>query len=889
MHAALAVVLAFFIVLVLLAASAFAWFLYAAADRVSPLYAIKSGYSLVLHTDNVWKSANPLLDLKAADSILADPAFSAYREAYMSLRQNPLRKNKYASLIAGRRADVALYMQDGSSAVDMVAVTDTGVFASVVRLAARLAPLARVKDLEYVKDGGYFIYTAVNQKTHEKTRIYAKVYKNLVAVSLSEDSLKAAFEKDHSSEYSEEDKKLLASPSDFPFKLVMSASRLVSRAVPAGNEYLDSFAALLSQNAQSLLEFKIDDNDVQLQASLPLEPNAVDASPLKNIVRAKSSVPSLLTHLTDDVQFYTLLNAGDLATLKNAVFPILQKSSALSSQDLDSTWAEGEIYARKLFGKSIEELLFSWTGTEFAVLGMEGSSDPVFAIQIADEKKRQKAFDAINSSILIRTNSSLIVDGVRLPCLELPSFFKGILKMLKIELPRPYYFVKEGCIYFSESPQNLSILANRYKAGGVLAKNDTWRRISEGQHSDMALGLFYNLKRSVPFFLQGNTLVTKILKLYNIGRCDFAFDDLSLKAAYHAAAVDSYNNRLVPGFPVELQEIPDFALEAECGELNSLKENSFAPPAVFWVEGGKTVKSLELSSLAVSRLPLKERCYAVAGDVPLSGNGVLWVVDANGTVYLLDRKLSVVRGFPVMTGSKPSAKPAAFGGKLLMPTESGVVLLDDGGKLSDVAGPDAANFISQPAVCGDYAALYSKGFEGKIYLLKDGAFTNADNPMYVDGIAFGTPRLEQKDGVLYTAFVTQAGDFYLFADGTLLPGFPVSLPGVFYTNVQCVQGAYYALAESAELFRIDADGNFSKVAVPGLESAKEACMTSDGTNVYVSGNANYIYAFRDNLEIVYGFPVTGRGIPVITDVNGDGNRDCVALSLDKKLYAWTLK
>lgn len=852
--------------------AALIWFAWAKKDRVSPLSALPAGYSLILHTDNIWEAANPLLDLRAADSLLTDETLASYREAYLSLRQNPLRKHKYAPLIAGRRADLALYME--GDATDFIAVTDTGIFACATRLASLIIPFARVKDLEYVKDGRYFIFTSTDKKTGRRTKSYIKIHKNLLAVSLSPSLLLRAFASDHSAEHTQQERDLLEAKSSFPFKIVAGAKAFVQKTVPQDNIYLTSFVSLLGEEAKSLIECRIDDGEVQLEASIPLEAAAVAASPLGGIVSKKSTAASMLTRFTDNIQYYTLLHAGSLTELKDALFPIIQQT-----QDIAAAWDEGEKYAKKFFKSSIEELVFSWTGTEYAVLGVDGSSDPVFALQIGDEQKRRQAFDKITGSLLIKNNSSLIVDGVRLPCLELPAFFKSILKILKIELPRPYYLVHEGYIYFSESPQNLAILFTRYKADSTLARSETWKTISTGQSEELALGLFYNTERSIPFFLQGSGLITKLLKLYNIGRVNFSFADGMLRASYHAAAVDSYNSRSLPGFPIALEESPDCNLEAETGGK-----------AVFWCEGGRTVKSLEFSSLTVSRILINEDCFVTASDEVCAATGVVWVVDKKGTVYLLDRKLQAVRPFPVLTGCRTAAKPAALGRQLLIPTENGsIVLVDESGKTTELPGPADCNFKSSPAVSGKTAAVYSKGFEGAIYTIKNGAFTNADNPMFVDGIAFGSPCLTQEGKQLRTAFITQAGDFYLFDDGILRTGFPRTIPGVFLTNVVSIGDDYFALSDTAELYRISSDGSYRTIQVPDLDDAREAFLTGDGERIYVSGSSNSIYAFTPELELLYGFPVAGHGRCVITDVNGDGHKDCVALSLDKKLYAWSIQ
>ncbi|MBQ9539134.1 MAG: hypothetical protein IJU95_07670 [Treponema sp.] len=364
--------------LLLLSLASFLWFGYAKKDRASFLSAIPGDYSLILHTDNIWESAGPLLDLKSADSLLTDASLAGYRAAYLALRKSTLRQNKWTPLIAGRKAELAVYM-DGEN-IDFIAVTDAGNFACITRLASVFLPFAKIEGLEYIKDGGYFIYKSVDKNTGSITKIYIKTRKNLIAASLSPSLLLKALQADHSPEHPEQAKNLLQSKSDFPFKIVMRAKSLVSKAVPPDNIYLASLISLLGEEAKSLVEFRIDDGEVQLEASIPLDGKSVTDSPLAPLLSKKSSTPAMLTRFPNNIQYYTLLHTGRLEELKDSLFPIVQQT-----QDIETAWAEGEAYAKKLFKSSIEELVFSWAGTEFALLGVDGSSDPVFVLQVGDE------------------------------------------------------------------------------------------------------------------------------------------------------------------------------------------------------------------------------------------------------------------------------------------------------------------------------------------------------------------------------------------------------------------------------------------------------------------------------------------------------------------------
>ena len=165
--------------------------------------------------------------------------------------------------------------------------------------------------------------------------------------------------------------------------------------------------------------------------------------------------------------------------------------------------------------------------------------------------------------------------------------------------------------------------------------------------------------------------------------------------------------------------------------------------------------------------------------------------------------------------------------------------------------------------------------------------------MEIEGIGFDSPALLQTGGFLYTAFITQSGRFYLFKDGKLEDGFPIETNGVFYTNVVSCGSFFFALSEDADVYRFALDGTFTTVKIPGASSARQGKIASvrsaSGDAVYVCADENVLYGFMQSLELVPGFPVAGRGVPVIADVNGDKKDECIVLSFDKNLYAWDIR
>ena len=133
-------------------------------------------------------------------------------------------------------------------------------------------------------------------------------------------------------------------------------------------------------------------------------------------------------------------------------------------------------------------------------------------------------FKKLSSSLLVKKNSSMVVDGVRLDQLTLPSVVSKLLSSIKVSLPSPFYYIQDGFIYFSQSPEALARLYNSGDAG--IMQNDG--------EDPSSISVSYNLESKTPFFLQGDTAFVKALSYYKKGRCDIAVEGDALKISLNA-------------------------------------------------------------------------------------------------------------------------------------------------------------------------------------------------------------------------------------------------------------------------------------------------------------------------------------------------------------------
>ena len=196
------------------------------------------------------------------------------------------------------------------------------------------------------------------------------------------------------------------------------------------------------------------------------------------------------------------------------------------------------------------------------------------------------------------------------------------------------------------------------------------------------------------------------------------------------------------------------------------------------------------------------------------------------------------------------------------------------------------SILASPTILNDKIAFYDKGFLGKVHVIG----SESKNEYNVLGIAFGSPALMEKDGETYTAFITQAGGLSIWCDKEGKVGFPLEkrIWGIYFLNVISNGNYFYALTSDGMFHRISLDGGIISVRIPNA-TAKEASLTAVNSNIYIGIDGNVIYGFNENLELLQGFPITGTGVPVFADANGDGNLDCFALTIDNKLNAWNLR
>ena len=892
------------IILLLLVLALAAWIVFSGLNKKSSLSLIPSQYGVYLHTDSVWEAVNPLLDLQAAEILLATKEFSSLRPVFIALRQSQLRNNKLLELVASRPVDVGLYLAAQAAASGtthttpdsengilggnhFVAVVDMGFFSAATRLAKLWVQLLPLEGITLVQgsDGHHFELATANGT------IYFTNHSNTLIASSSKALFQQALLGNNDALYSPQELELLERKTGNPIQIIADA-RALAQSATEGTPSLSQLTGLIHQQTKALVSFGITDQEVKLKLDIPLELEAsLSTQPqltgLHSILQQNSSLPLLLSQLGSNTQYYTIMNLGSLAQLKEAAFPLLPKKL-----DAENLWNTANSLSTNFFGVDLQELLFSWAGGEFGLLGVEGLKDPAIALEIKDENMRQFIFNQLLSSIILKDDTSLILNGVRLPRLQFPVFIQGLMKMLNINMPSPYYMVHKGFIYFSQSPETLSAIFTSMQSGQRLSSNQGWSTVAKDHHKETSVGIFYDLEQGTPFFLRGDNVVVQILELYSTGLLNVQLQNDSLVCQLSAAARPSGQLRTIPGFPM--------ALEGTAAQVHKIGGKDSRH--LFWVENSTVLKVLDLSSMTTIEKTFRSPIL-VAPAKSTSKEDAIWAVTAEGAVYLLTASLTDRPNFPLLTSSNPGTQPAATEQGLVQPMDDdSICFVGHDGTFQKVQLELAGSIMTAPSLMGQEAAFYDKGFSGSL-LVMDTKSRQLVARQQVFGIAYGSPSLMENQRDTYLGFITQAGRLSLwrFTNETDATGMKkleqvadTSLTGVFFTNLTSNGKHFFALSAEGQLFRISPDGSWISVQIPN-STARNGVITvipdakTGAMNIYAGVDGNVLYGFNDNLELLQGFPLAGSGVPVLVDANGDGREDCIALTIDNKLNGWNLR
>ncbi len=899
-------VVAIVIALVVFVALPVAVIIVSSFGRISADSVMVEPFGAYFRIPSVMRTADRILAHESLPDLLADPAFAQAAPAVSALRDSGLTGNALARAL-GKGSLEGIVLEGGK----ILVAYDLGVASPLMALAPVLGGKIPIKNLYYVQSGdaSRFEYWTEGGSTW-----YVDTARNLLVASNDPAVLDLALERSRRAAEGEDDVALplpqdgldaaIPGPSVGPGGISPDAGKLAR--LLGSDDYdvgilLDPRPALASlaagdDSVRSVLDRIRLSDTVALtmrirarQLDLALKSRVVAGDPgLAAILAGDSARADAVESLPETAQYATMI----VGVEPRALLAALRSSSP---QSVGDSIDRADSVSRAALGMDLERLVFSWAGDGVAVFGLEGRPRPVFAIKVADERARKETFAAAIATLAVSEDDSFVLDGLRIPRLTLPDFLSAFLGLFKVSIPAPYYLVRDGWLFLSESPENLLEIANARNSGKTLGKADSWKSLSSSTDERATMTLYYSLDRAIPFFLKGRGRLSRALQFYRQGLARLTVESGEVTVSLSVVPGTGRGVFPLPGYPVDLG--------GRAASVVARAPRKGSSPRIATVVDGTRVVAIDPVSLARFEYSANSPawCVPVAGASPgETDDPAFWVVTEEGEITLLDGDLVPLSGFPVRVNGKPSSPPLAESARVLVPvSEGGLVAVDLLGAAVAIPLPFPEALRAPPAFSKANGqtrfAAYPKGFSGMVWLMDDAFVPLPGWPADAGGIAFGSPVFCSTDKRVAVAFLAQSGELSLFDEtGQAVSGFPVRLPGVFFFQPSFDGESLWAVSSSGVLYRIALDGSVLSQQIPDFtaESGAVVCADANGDRdpeVFVSGDGNALFAYGRSFASLDGFPLPISGMPVIGDLNGDGNVECAGIGLDDRLYCWQFR
>ncbi len=820
------------------------------------------------------------LNLEAADVVLARPDLGQYRRVVTDARGLALTNHPMLKALLDLPADVMLLKEK-----KLLVVLPLGWRGILTPLARFVGPMLKLKGFSYLSESGFSMY---RYTTAGQTTIHGAFVNDVAIISLDADTVKEAVARRAnntglSAKASRELLDRIKLRSKSAVRVLVDTGSIAAE-VLGGSGFGDRLMQAVELPGQSMLDVTLDPERIRLGASLPVSISLEELS--KPLSRSPSPV-GVLRYAPATTYLLTVCN---IAPLKD----LYRLAAAFQGQDVEDIYAKADAGAKSVVGAGIDELLFSWIGAEVGAFMMEDSREAVFFTRITDMAAYEKAIKTITSSIVAGNDNSLVIDGVRLDKLELPWYVKLILDTVGLDVPEPYYFTQGDYFFLSLDAQNLAAVAAAGDTGDNLAHGALFSKITEGIPADASLMAWYDMERTVPFFIKGTGLLTDILKLYGRGVAAVRASSTEITITVSAAHGEQVGAKLLPGYPLS----PEGGVT---GDVLAFRFTDWATPRMCFIRNRSTLALTEVDGTPIAEAALEPDSVLVPSPRMPGMLEAVWAVSPTGTVWRFGPKLVLLEGYPIATGVSSTMPPVEINGMLALysKADSALVLIAPDGTRSMIKLQEDSPLYSPPDFAGGVLAYYPKSFDSRVHLAAADGTEEQGWPVEASGISFCSPRLVEQGKSVVVTFMTQAGTLHAWdSGGQPLPGFPLSLPGVFFATPQPFPAdgttALAALAQDGSLSLVALDGTVLRQAnAEGVDGKAARIFIADlyysnRRQMLLYGSGAFMAGFDDSLRPLPGFPIKGVTAPQIVDVNRDGAPDIVTAGLDGKIYVYTM-
>ena len=888
------------IILIILVVIIISWIAFSLIGKINAASVIPDSASVRISITSPVRLLDGILAHESLQEFSTVPGLAHLDPIINSLKENNVLKNGLLRFAANGNMEIALLPQESGDG-KIVAAWDLGLVSPILRIIPSLSGFASIPNLYYVNAGKNSRF----EFRLDDTTLYIGPYRNLLFIT--NDS--KIFESRSSANAGHAGAYNTIKPSSYDAALMLSSefiNKLFSEQDPGIAAILDN----LKFNSKVEAGLSVYPRKLEFNLAVPLSSHQEG---IDLILRQRSRVPYLAENIPASSQYATILSAGTLQELYQAAL--------VFSPGMDDALRTADSSSRTILGLTLNDLLFSWSGNEFAVFGIEGRPHPVYAIQVSDERKRQDVFNKAFKSIVLNENVRLNLDGTRIPRIEVPEFLQSLLRRWNVFIPSPYYIVQKDYILVSESAEALLSALRAMQRNDVLPKTAAWKEIAGGKSIASSLSLYYSLDLSVPFFLRKNTTLSGFLSLYRQGLTRMSFNKGVVDFSMSLVPGSGNGVILVNGYPLSINGKPSNRLS---GAIKGSEGRVF-------FSSGNTAYSLNITNNVINELSSQGSHWIISAD-GTSGAFNAWIVTDRGRVTLVDDDMETLSNFPVLTGHRLTCAPVAYEGKLYLCDEDGKVhIIDEKGNQrtwetsfdAALRSPPSFLTVASRRETNIYTAVYPKSFMGEIWLLdlNGKAYPNwpapiavslpeaeneegkpvktvKDNAQYIPsfGIGYGSPLLFAYNNKIHIAYVNQAGQLLIYDENAeFIKPFPVNLNGIFYIQPVFDGEFLWLVSSDGNFFRVSLDGDVLYQNIPGFSAKEEGYITIFDSNndkkpeVYITGEGNAIHAYTRNFRSLESFPLPVWGKPYFISAQGNKKAEIFGMGMSMQLYRWQFR
>lgn len=567
---------------------------------------------------------------------------------------------------------------------------------------------------------------------------------------------------------------------------------------------------------------------------------------------------------------------------------------SLQEMDIEKTINKAESAAKTLLGVTIEDL-FGWIGSEVGGFYINNSTKPVLFVEIENQAALDNFFDKITSSIFIKHEDNLIIDGIKIQKIGFPGFIQSIINLFVKNIDTPYYLQVGKYIYFSMDAETLVAVGKELQVGETLKTSENYQDIVNDFPKEASIFVYFDLSETMPAFLLSQPKIIDFMRFYEKGLLTFKINDTQLHLELSAVPLNERKARLYPGYPIPLEN--DFKNQF----MLAGKSNKGLPQLVY---AGKdnVLRVMNLSGKVLKEFSVDEKINLILPQDREKNAQELFAVTNKGDLYYLDYALNLIEENPYPGVLNQTFNPVMYNNEVYYYLlEDRKLRIFNSEQREDKEFPFSMlkPLHVSPAFSEDALALYPKDITGTVYLTDWEGEVLPGWPVRGGGVALSGPIIYQGNDKFLVIFLTQAGILNVWDyEGNSLPNFPLELDSVFYAAPVIIN-----YSNNQYISVIDKNGNASVInlngyikantKLHGISGKNTRIITSDTNNdnnseLYFYGDKDYILKTDAYLSTSPGFPVTGFTAPLFVDMDGNGIKELLSVGLDNKLYIYTI-